>query len=114
MGGKATPNRSGVGDRGLVRPGDRREAPVPLGRCRAIPGARQPRSTELPPDAHRLLPQGGKRSRMSPDDRGCLGMDLFDVRGLPRVPILHLPRVLRGLLRPGPPGTTWWLVGDAP
>src|SRR5438067_4705367 len=66
----------------------------------------------LRPFARRQLSRGREPMGLPPDDRRRLGVDGLGLPALPRVPVVPVPRVLRGLLRLGLQGPPRRLVGD--
>ncbi|CAA9492016.1 MAG: protein of unknown function DUF323, partial [uncultured Solirubrobacteraceae bacterium] len=108
--------------RGLGVEGGVRHHPPPRRGRDARRGARLPRllvrgrrlrTLVRSPPPHRARVGEGVDLGSARRGRTCLGMDLLALHGLPRLHRLPVPRVLRGLLRPGLPCSARGLLGDA-
>ena len=93
-------------------PGARNGAPPALGRRPALARRREPRPDRVRPRAGRRLPRGCLRVRGPRNVRRRVGVDCERLLGLPGLPRLPVPRVLRDLLRRRLQGAARRLVGD--
>ena len=91
------PRPSGRRRRASIRKPERRGATRGARRNRTPAWPTSVSNTSNPPRSAPTRP--ARRHRRAPAHRRCLGMVALGFRGLPRLPAVPLPRVLRGLLR---------------